>query len=178
MSHTSHKTPTFTPQPLTAQALAPYGDVIETGHEPIAINQGMGARHLDLAELSVTAASGRPAISLVTCHAEVVPVALRLVERHPLSSQAFIPMDGQRYLVVVAPPGAPPMPNDLAVFIAHGQQGINYHAGVWHHPMIALDRDACFVEVHRAGPGANCDEHALPAGLSVAVEPATTGAPT
>ena len=163
------KTTTFTGRPLTRHAFAPYGDVIEAGDTPLAINQGMGARHLELATPALTREGGRPAISLVDCIAEPTPVTLRLMERHPLSSQAFVPLAGQRYLVVVAHAGAPPGPDDLAVFLATGDQGINYHAGVWHHPMIALDRDCRFVEVHRGGPGANCDEHGLPVGLKVAV---------
>ena len=156
-------------EPLRADTFAPFGDVIESTTTPNAINQGMGERFADLATLELGADGGRPTISRMRCQPETLPVALRLMERHPLSSQAFVPLAGQRYLVVVARAGAPPGPDDLAVFLATGDQGINYHAGVWHHPMIALDRDCRFVEVHRGGPGANCDEHGLPVGLKVAV---------
>lgn len=144
--------------PLSAKAFAPYGDVIESTGPSIPINHGTGHRYRDLATVTVAAEGGRPAISRVACVAEAVPVLLRLMERHPLGSQAFVPVDGQRYLVVVAPPGAAPKPDALRAFLANGRQGINYHRGTWHHPIIALDRDCEFVEVHRAGPDDNCEE--------------------
>lgn len=152
------QTRTLTARPLTAEAFAPYGDVIESTGHPIPINQGKGQRYLDLARVDITSEGGRAAISRVTCVSEEVPVPLRLMERHPLGSQAFIPVDGQRYIVVVAPAGEPPQPDDIHAFLAHGHQGINYHRGVWHHPMIALDKACDFLEVHRAGPEKNCDE--------------------
>ena len=94
------------------------------------------------------------------------PLQISLMERHPLSSQAFVPVDGQRYIVVVAPAGDAPKPESLRAFVATGDQGINYRRGVWHHPMIALDRVCEFVEVHRAGPETNCDEVAIDAAMA------------
>ncbi len=158
---------TLTAAPLTAEAFAPYGDVIESVGEPIPINQGKGWRYLDLARIDVTAEGGHAGVSRVTCAPEALPVPLRLMERHPLGSQVFTPVDGQRYLVVVAPAGDPPTVASLRAFIATGKQGVNYHRGTWHHPMIALDQRCDFLEVHRVGPGKNCDEVAIPAQVSV-----------
>lgn len=152
---------TITAEPLTAEAFAPYGDVIESTGAFDAMNQGYGKRYRDLAQMDLTAEGGRAAISRVSCVFEEPPVPLRLMERHPLSSQVFVPLDGQRYLVVVAPAGEPPKASDIRAFVATGKQGINYHRGTWHHPMIALDKACDFLEVHRAGPGANCDEVAV-----------------
>ena len=148
----------LTAMPLSPEAFAPYGDVIASHGPATPINQGKGWRYPDLARVDITADGGRPAISRVACVPEAIPVRLRLMERHPLGSQAFIPVDGQRYVVVVAPAGAPPGPEALQAFVANGDQGINYHRGVWHHPMIALDNACEFLEVHRAGPERNCDE--------------------
>ncbi len=152
----------LTAEALTPAAFAPYGDVIASCGAAMPINQGKGRRYTDLANVDVTANEGRAAISRVRCIPEVPPVSLRLMERHPLGSQAFIPLDGQRYLVVVARAGTAPGVADLHAFLCHRHQGINYHRGIWHHPMIALDAECEFVEVHRAGPGANCDEAPLP----------------
>jgi ureidoglycolate lyase len=149
---------TLTAVPLSPKTFTPYGDVIESTGSSELINQGNGRRYADLARVELTAAAGRASISRVTCFPETPPVALRVMERHPLGSQAFIPVNGQRYLVIVAPAGAPPRPDALHAFVANGDQGINYHRGVWHHPMIALDVTCDFLEVHRAGPGNNCDE--------------------
>ena len=152
----------LTAQPLTVAAFAAYGDVIAATGDASPINQGMGDRSQDLAQVDVAADGGRAAISVIRCVPESLPITLRLMERHPLGSQAFIPLNGQRYVVVVAPAGAPPARDDLRAFVCRGDQGINYHRGIWHHPMLALDRACEFAEFHRAGPGANCDEAELP----------------
>ena len=72
-----------------------------------------------------------------------------MVERHPLGSQAFIPMQGGAYLVLVAKAGETVDPSDLTAFIATGDQGVNYHAGTWHHPILALDKVSDFIVVDR-----------------------------
>nr|WP_037341885.1 ureidoglycolate lyase [Salinisphaera hydrothermalis] len=153
--------------PLSPEAFAPFGDVIDSRGPCHAINQGKGWRYPDLAHVDVASEDGRTAVSLVACVPETTPVPLRLMERHPLGSQIFMPINGQRYLVVVAPAGEPPRPDALRAFVANGDQGINYHRGVWHHPMIALDEACQFFEVHRAGPGNNCDEFALETPIAV-----------
>jgi ureidoglycolate lyase len=159
----------LTAQPLTAGAFAPYGDVIAATGEGSRINQGMGGRCSNLAQVDVTADGGRAAISVIVCLPEPLPIKLRLMERHPLGSQAFVPLNGQRYVVVVAPAGAPPKREDLRAFLCRGDQGVNYHRGTWHHPMLALDRSCTFAEFHRLGPGTNCDEVALPCAVVVNV---------
>lgn len=166
-SSTSQQSLILIAEPLTAQAFAPYGEVLESSGDSEPMNQGMGQRFRELAEVDVLAEQGTPAISRVRCLPESVPVQLRLMERHPLSTQAFIPTNGQRYIVVVAPAGEPPRLADFRAFVCTGEQGVSYGRGIWHHPMIALDRQCDFIEVHRAGPGKNCDEVALPAPVEV-----------
>jgi ureidoglycolate lyase len=157
----------LTAQPLTVEAFAPFGDVIAARGEASTINQGMGGRSSDLAQVDVSADGGHAAISVIACMPEALPITLRLMERHPLGSQAFVPLNGQRYVVVVARAGAPPARADLRAFVCRGDQGINYHRGVWHHPMLALDRACEFAEFHRVGPGNNCDEVPLPSAVVV-----------
>lgn len=159
----------LTAQPLTPEAFASYGDVIAARGDASTINQGMGGRCSDLAQVDVTADGGRAAISVIQCVPETLPINLRLMERHPLGSQAFVPLNGQSYVVVVALAGAPPKREDLRAFLCRGDQGVNYHRGTWHHPMLALDRECDFAEFHRAGPGANCDEVPLPCAVVVKV---------
>ena len=159
----------LTAQPLTPEAFAPYGDVIAARGDASTINQGMGGRCSDLAQVDVSADGGRAAISVIRCTPETLPITLRLMERHPLGSQAFVPLNGQRYVIVVAPAGAPPKREDLRAFLCCGDQGVNYHRGTWHHPMLALDRTCTFAEFHRAGPGNNCDETPLPSAVVVNV---------
>lgn len=162
-------TVTLTAEPLTAAAFAPFGDVIDTSGTAEAINQGKGWRYRDQARIDLAAEQGRTAVSIMACVPEAPPVPLRLMERHPLGNQVFMPVNGQRYIVVVAPAGEPPAARDIRAFLARGDQGINYHRGIWHHPMIALDAACQFFEVHRAGPGNNCDEAELDTAMAVAL---------
>ncbi|MGQ3031927.1 MAG: ureidoglycolate lyase, partial [Ferrovibrionaceae bacterium] len=101
----------LTPRPLTAQAFRPFGDVIAVdGRDHIEINEGMARRYHDLATVDVEAEGGRPLISIFRARPWFRPIRLRVMERHPLGSQAFVPMHGHPFLVVVAPPGPAPSP--------------------------------------------------------------------
>ncbi|RFA24477.1 ureidoglycolate lyase [Alkalilimnicola ehrlichii] len=149
-------------EPLTRAAFAPFGEVIDTEQrEHFLINNGNCRRYHRLASVE-TAAGGHAVISVFRARAATFPLALSLVERHPLGSQAFIPLNKQAFLVVVAPPGQPPAPEQLRCFLARGGQGVNYYAGTWHHPLLALTSDDDFLVVDRDGEGPNCEEHPLP----------------
>lgn len=153
---------------LTRAAFAPFGEVVETeGAQHFPINAGSCERFHDLARIEIDPA-GRPLLSVVRASPVDLPAPLRLMERHPLGSQAFIPLGAHRFLVVVAPGDAPPGPDALQAFLATGGQGVNYRRGVWHHPLLALDAPTDFLVVDRGGPGANLEEHPLPPGWVVA----------
>ena len=154
---------TLKPRPLTREGFAPFGDVIETqgaGHYPI--NEGTTERFHDLAAVDIAESGGRTLINIFRGQPRELPFAIRMMERHPLGSQAFIPTGPHLWLVVVAPAGEPPKPSDLHAFIAGAGQGVNYHRGVWHHPLIALEAVSDFVVVDRGGEGKNCDEYWFP----------------
>lgn len=102
---------------------------------------------------------GRPAISLFRAK-PLDRLDLTMMERHPLGSQAFMPLSGRPYLVVVAPPG-PLEPAAIQAFLAAPSQGVNYAPGVWHHALLALEAVSDFLVVDRAGPEENCDEVVL-----------------
>jgi ureidoglycolate lyase len=148
----------LTAAPLTAAAFAPFGDVIETeGRAHFPINAGTAQRYNDLAQVDVSAAGGRPLISILRAEPVALPLRLRLMERHPLSSQAFIPLSSTPFLVVVAPPGTLGI-ETIRAFLSNGRQGINYRTGTWHHPLLALDRTSEFLIVDRGDEGGNYDE--------------------
>ena len=145
--------------PLSAEAFAPFGQVIEcSGHAGYAINEGSSQRFSDLAQLEADAA-GRLALSIFRAEARQAPFVLSCLERHPLGSQAFMPLHGQAFLVVVAerrPSPGEPAPDSLRVFVSNGRQGINFRRGVWHHPLLALSAGD-FLVADRLGPGDNCE---------------------
>jgi len=144
---------------LTRAAFAPFGDVIESeGRDHYPINAGMAQRYHDLAEVDVMAGGGRPLISLLKAKPVALPLRLRLMERHPLSSQAFIPLSAVPFLIVVAPASRTLDLARLKAFRSNGRQGINYRRGTWHHPLLALDSVSNFLIVDRGGEGDDCDE--------------------
>lgn len=147
------------PEPLTRESFAPFGDVIETeGARHFPINAGTIERYHDLAAVEL-GEQGRPLISIASCNRTTeLPYRVPLVERHSLGSQAFIPLNDTPMIVVVAPPGESVDPTQLRAFVSNGRQGINYHPGVWHMPLITADPEQRFIVVDRGGPGHNCDE--------------------
>lgn len=149
-------------EPLDAATFAPYGDVIEVraGLRQFTINAGSTERYHDLARID-PGADGRTIVSIFRAQPRELPFQLQLMERHPLASQAFIPLSDHPYLVVVAPPGEPPGAQTLRIFHARPGQGVNYAPGVWHHPLIALEAVCDFLVIDRSGPGHNCDEAPL-----------------
>jgi len=147
-------------EPLDPEVFEPFGDVIETkGARHFPINEGAIERYHDLAWVEVDE-GGRTLVSIFESNrVGTLPHRVTLVERHILGSQAFIPLDGARMIVVVAPPGEPPSSEQLQAFVTNGEQGVNYRPGVWHMPLIAFEAGQRFLVVDRGGPGENCDEH-------------------
>lgn len=142
--------------PLTAAAFAPFGDVVETGADPVMINNGTTERHHDLAKVDLLGQGAHPLINIFRGQPFTSPVEITMMERHPLGSQAFMPVGDRPYLVVVAPDenGAP---GDPVAFLAR-KQGVNYRANVWHHPLISLETVSDFLVVDRGGEGVNLEE--------------------
>jgi ureidoglycolate lyase len=148
-------------EPLSAEAFRPFGDVIEAGNsaQQFLINEGFATRHHDLAKVDVSAGSGRVGLSVFRALPRSLPFQLRVMERHPLGSQAFVAMSALPFLVVVAPRTEPLDMQQLRCFRAAAGQGVNYAPGTWHHPLIALERESDFLVVDRcAGTGNNLDE--------------------
>ena len=150
------------PAPLTREAFAPFGDVIQADQaaQHFTINGGNTERFHDLANVA-PGPDGRAIVSIFRGQPRALPFLVEMMERHPLASQAFVPLGPQPYLVVVAPAGAAPTADTLHAFLASAGQGVNYAPGVWHHPLLALDAVSDFLVIDRAGPGPNCDEISL-----------------
>jgi ureidoglycolate lyase len=145
------------PVALTRDRFAPFGDVIEAEGRPHdSINDGYAERYGDLARIHVGDGSVRVNIYRALPH--TLPMRIRMVERHPLSSQMFVGLGGRPFLLVVARPGPNPRAEDLHAFVTNGRQGINYAPGTWHHPLIAYGSAGEFLVIDRRGPGDNLDE--------------------
>lgn len=146
--------------PLTRDAFAPYGDVVESeGRESYFINNGMAERFHALALVESKGTESYPVISLVKSKKFDLPRKVDHVEHHPLGSQAFLPIDSTPFVVVVAIAGEAPTSDQLQAFITNGQQGINYRAGTWHHVLLTPYDAMDFICVDWAGEGNNCIDH-------------------
>jgi ureidoglycolate lyase len=142
-------------EPMTAEAFARYGSLVEIG-EPkgYPINGGTTMRSDSEAALVLGAGGGRPLLSTFVVQPVKVPLTCTRLERHPMSSQLFMPLMGRRFGVVVALGDAAPDPTTLRAFVTNGRQGVNYAPGIWHHPAIALDDVTEFLVVGRQARGA------------------------
>jgi len=149
-------------EPLTAARFAPFGEVIEADPATaLEINEGFTTRFHDLA----TATSDARVI-LSIFRGRPRPLEVQMLERHPRGSQAFMPLGGQDWLVVVADR---PAPDACRLFRCRGDQGVNYRAGTWHHPLLVLNAAQDFLVVDRAGAGDNLEEVFFDARLGLAV---------
>jgi ureidoglycolate lyase len=146
----------ITPEPLTTEAFAPFGEVLEAAGAPDwFVNRGLCGRFHDRARLDF--GGGRAGISVFLAEPRSLPLTVDLIERHPEGSQAFIPMTEAPFLVVVAPDegGAPGRPR---AFLTAPGQGVNYRRGTWHGVLTPLSAPGLFAVVDRIGEGANLEE--------------------
>ncbi|MDE1184095.1 ureidoglycolate lyase [Paraburkholderia sp.] len=165
MSSETQTLATLKIEPLTREAFAPFGDVIALeGAKQIPINLGTTIRYHDLAKVDVTDESGRTLVNLFRGQPRALPFEVKMLERHPLGSQAFVPLNDKPYLVVVAPAGELDEAK-IRAFVTSGWQGVNYAKGVWHHPLLALDDVSDFIVVDRGGDGLNLNEQDLRASV-------------
>ena len=151
----------ITPQPLTAQAFAAFGDVIEARSDTVInINQGTSQRFHDLARVDVASGEGRPLVNIFRASPYPEPLTLSMMEKHPLGSQLFMPLQEHAYLVAVAQASDQVSAGDITVFSANGNQGVNFQPGAWHHPLLVLVQQD-FLVVDRGGSGDNLVEQDL-----------------
>lgn len=149
------------PEPLTATAFAPFGQVIEARGSHRVINDGYAERYHDLAPLDTAADGGRTLVNIFRARPRALPFKLSLVERHRLGSQLFMPLSRQRFLVVVAVAGPAPQTDDLRCFAASEGQGVNLARGTWHHPLLALGVGGDYLVIDRGSDVDDCEVHSL-----------------
>jgi ureidoglycolate lyase len=145
------------PEPLTGKAFAPFGEVVEiAGARHFPINQGFAERFADLAAIDISSEGGSTTMGIVVAQPRPEPIAVKLMERHPLGSQLFYPLQDRDWLVLVCTD--PHNATGYRAFRAHGQQGVNYARNTWHHPLLVLHPNSRFLVIDRQGPGSNLEE--------------------
>lgn len=155
------KSISISPVPLTQKKFFKFGDVIEIkDRKHSVINNGMCKRYDNLSEVIVDSRVGKSGISIFRGQPYNLPLEIQLLERHPLGSQAFMPLHSKPFLVIVAEDtnGRPSIPK---VFFTNGIQGINIHKNTWHGVLTPLFTECDFLVVDRIGPGSNLEEFRL-----------------
>lgn len=148
----------LTAAPLTREAFAPFGDVLDTDWKnSFPINAGMTERIHDMARVEATGPAAKVIISMFRGSPYAFPLQLKLVERHPFGSQAFMPLSPAPFLVVVCP-DEPQGPGQPQAFLTAPGQGVNYHRNVWHAVLTPIGERQDFLVVDRGGDGNNLEE--------------------
>jgi len=166
----SSAAPVLRPQALTAAGFASYGDVLAPEGERVTpVNDGRALRYDGLADLSHVTGADVPVLSLYRVNASTLPFRADLFERHPLSSQVFLPMSSDEFLIVVAPDrGGEPDIGAATAFLAPAGTGIHYRPGIWHVPLVTLGRAATFAMLMWEAGTADTVEHRLAVPLTIA----------
>ena len=159
--------------PLSREAFQPFGDVVSAGvGVGNAANQGTAVRFDRCATLASTRPEATPNLAVFRSVQRALPLRITLLEKHPCSTQTFLPMVCSRIVVVVAPAGADGAPDldGLRAFVGVAGQGVTYGVGVWHHPIVAVDQDADLAMLAWEDGGADdCHEHALGEPIEIVV---------
>jgi ureidoglycolate lyase len=143
------------PKLISKDNFKKFGDMITTsGIKPLEINDGYAKRYDGIAHLNTKKDNGESTISIFSALKRSFPMKIDMMEKHPLGSQAFIPMKETVFLAFVAPEGDKPDLNKIESFIVPNGIGVNYNAGIWHFPLIATE-DMNFLVVDRLGSGDN-----------------------
>jgi ureidoglycolate lyase len=148
----------ITAEPLTREAFAEYGDVLDTdwpNHYPI--NGGKAERYHDLARVEAEGPNARVLLSIFKGTPYGLPLQLKMVERHPFGSQAFMPLSPRPFLVVVCHDGNEG-PEKPRAFVTRPGQGVSYPRNTWHGVLTPIGEPQDFLIVDRGGDGVNLEE--------------------
>ena len=155
-------TKTLKAEALTAEAFSEFGDVISTtDNASHLINQGNTERFAELTIVDAATQDGKAAVHIFRSQPLSLPLVIVEMEKHPLSSQAFMPLHNRPFLVIVAPPGKQVDSDTVRAFITDGKQGINLRRGTWHHYQVSLGQESDYLVIDRIGPGRNLEEQRL-----------------
>jgi len=147
------------PTKITKKNFAMYGDLISSNDvTPMEINSGFAKRFDDLANIDTSMDKGETVVSIFSAIKRTFPMKIDMMEKHPLGSQAFIPMKETTFLSFVAPQGELPEISKIESFIIPPKTGINYKPGIWHFPLISTE-DTNFIVIDRKGNGKNLVIH-------------------
>ena len=147
------------PKKITRKNFQKFGDLISIKKKKsININDGYAKRFDNLCRINTSSKKGKTIMSIFSAKKRKFPMNIKMMEKHPLGSQAFVPMNETTFLVFVAPKGKKPNTKKIESFIVPKQTGINYKPGIWHFPLIS-SKNMNFLVIDRKGIGNNLVIH-------------------
>ena len=147
------------PKKITRKNFQKYGDLISLKKKKsVNINDGYAKRFDNLCRINTSSKKGKTIMSIFSAKKRKFPMNIKMMEKHPLGSQAFVPMNETTFLVFVAPKGKRPNTKKIESFIVPKQTGINYKPGIWHFPLIST-KNMNFLVIDRKGKGKNLIIH-------------------
>ncbi len=150
---------TIKPKKITRKNFQKFGDLISVKKKKsININDGYAKRFDNLCRINTSSKRGKTIMSIFSAKKRKFPMNIKMMEKHPLGSQAFVPMNETTFLVFVAPKGKRPNTKKIESFIVPKQTGINYKPGIWHFPLIS-SKNMNFLVIDRKGIGNNLVIH-------------------
>ena len=147
------------PKKINKKNFSKFGQIIDTSKKKyFRINNGYAKRYDNLGKINTSLNKGRTIVSIFSAKKRKFPMKVDMMEKHPLGSQAFVPMKETSFLVFVAPKGNKPDLKKIQSFRIPKQTGINLNPGIWHFPLIST-KDMNFLVLDRKGKGNNLIIH-------------------
>jgi len=147
------------PKKINKKNFSKFGQIIDTSKKSyFNINNGYAKRYDNLVKIDTSKKKGKTIVSIFSARKRMFPMKIDMMEKHPLGSQAFIPMKETSFLVFVAPKGNRPNLKKIESFRIPKQTGINLNPGIWHFPLIST-KHMNFLVIDRKGKGKNLIIH-------------------
>ena len=147
------------PKKINKKNFRKFGQIIDASKKKyFKINNGYAKRYDNLGKIDTSTKKGKTIVSIFSARRRMFPMKIDMMEKHPLGSQAFIPMKETSFLIFVAPKGNGPNLKKIESFRIPKQAGVNLNPGIWHFPLIST-KDIKFLVIDRKGKGKNLIIH-------------------
>jgi len=156
---------TLFPKRLTSSAFSSFGEVLFFDPDRSRlVNDGRALRFDTDTRFDHASPDIEPVLAVYRASGGPLPMRLLTFERHPLSSQTFVALSAEQFLIVVAPEDCVGLP-DLAraeAFVGYRNEGVNYARNLWHAPIAAIGADGDFLMLMwESGSAKDCVFHHL-----------------
>ena len=147
------------PKKVSKKNFKKFGQIIDASKKKyFRINNGYAKRYDNLGKIDTSSKKGKTIVSIFSAKKRRFPMKVDMMEKHPLGSQAFVPMKETSFFVFVAPKGDRPNLKKIESFKIPKQTGINLNPGIWHFPLISI-KNMNFLVIDRKGKGNNLIIH-------------------